>query len=258
MHLQAAKAPTHGCFAGQNSSPSDLNPSPEPLATTPAPSTSEVGPFFSCISLANEEDGFLQNITNYINTTQLSDLATHYTDTINYTAAAEFVGDLQMAVDLPAINSDYQELRSVLNDGLSALGANIETLLADVNYTSVLNILANTPQPSENTNAVDAAYDFLFEFANSLNVTTLGQFLVNVSTTAQLPRIGGLIDNMLSNVNVTAVHSALATLPTVIDFAQVGNVTGQIVAATSVTGFGNATQDFIRDIGNNYLACPDQ
>lgn len=225
------------------------------MAATPAPPSGETGPFFTCIDLDSEENGFLQNFTAFGNITALRGLADQYTNTINYTAAAEFAGTLQTAVNLRAINADYQELQDVLNESLAAMGNNIQTLLSDVNYTSVLNILANTPDSSDSSTALGDAAIFLEEFANTLNVTTLGEFLVNVSSTAQLPRIGSLVDNMLSNVNFTLVNSALAQLPAVIDFAQVGDVTNQIVAATSVNGAGNATQDLIRDIGNNYISC---
>lgn len=244
--------------AGQSPSPSNLNPSPEQVAATSAPPSSETGPFFSCIDLTSEETGFLQNFTAFGNLTALSDLADQYLDTINYTAAGQLAGTLQTAVNLRAIRSDYQELQGVLNDGLTALGNDIQTLLTDVNYTSILNILANIPDSSDSSSALESAGTFLVEFANSLNVTTLGQFLVNVSSTAQLPRIGGLVDNMLSNVNFTLLNEGLAQLPSVIDFAHVGGVSNQIVAASSVNGAGNATQDFIRDIGNNYISCQSQ
>lgn len=200
----------------------------------------------------------MQNLTAFGNITQLTALANQYSNTINYTAAGQLMADLQTAVNLQAINSDYQELQGVLNSSMAALGSAIESLLADVNYTSVLNILANTPQPSDDTSSVESAGTALVELANSLNVTTLGQFLVNVSSTAQLPRIGGLIDDMLSHVNFTMLNTALASLPTVIDFAQVGDISNQIVGAISVNGAGNATQDLIQNIGNTYLSCSSQ
>ena len=200
----------------------------------------------------------MQNLTAFGNITQLTALANQYSNTINYTAAGQLMADLQTAVNLQAISSDYQELQGVLNSSMAGLGSAIESLLADVNYTSVLNILANTPQPSDDTSSLESAGTALVELANSLNVTTLGQFLVNVSNTAQLPRMGGLIDNMLSNVNFTMLNTALASLPTVIDFAQVGDISNQIVGAISVNGAGNATQDLIENIGNTYLSCSSQ
>ena len=200
----------------------------------------------------------MQNLTAFGNITQLTALANQYSNTINYTAAGQLMADLQTAVNLQAINSDYQELQGVLNSSMAALGSAVESLLADVNYTSVLNILANTPQPSDDTSSLESAGTALVELANSLNVTTLGQFLVNVSSTAQLPRMGSHIDSMLSHVNFTMLNTALASLPTVIDFAQVGDISNQIVGAISVNGAGNATQDLIENIGNTYLSCSSQ
>ena len=174
-------------FAGQ-ASPSNLNPSP-PEEATPTPSSEEVGPLFTCIDSSDLRSGFTQNLTAFYNQSGVDNIVSQYSSTVNMTAAGELMAGLMTAVNLSGISSDYNQLQNILNEDVSALGDSLNTLFADFNYSSVASILASAPSDDDNLGDIAAAV--LTEIGNTLNVTTVGQFLVNVSSTAQLPAIGG-------------------------------------------------------------------
>ena len=171
------------------------------------------------------------------------------------TAGGELLAGLMAAVDLQGISDDYQSLQSILTDDLNALSDSLNTLFADFNASSVADIIANAPSDSSLQDIASAA---LIEFGNTLNVTTVGQFFVNVSSNAQLPRIGGLVDSMLGHVNFTQVGELVATVPSVVNFEQAGAITQQLASSASFRGLNTAVQDLIANVGDTYIACPTQ
>ena len=170
-------------------------------------------------------------------------------NTLNRTATGILVANLTAVgppVDLQtAIDLTFDLTNQLYNDTAGS-GDQWAQLFSSINFTSVGEILTNISTPLD--------YDQMLtvggQLASAVDITGVGYFLGNVTNFYDQRNYGSLLNQMLATVNVTQVGEIVEALPSVVtDMPLAGTILGNIISNANFTAVGDAVNRNIAAFG---------
>lgn len=176
-------------------------------------------------------------------------------NTLNMTATGIFVANLSAAgppVDLERASDLTDYLIGQLYNDTSDAGDQWAQLFSSINFTSVGETLTNISTPLDYDQLVTVGG----QLASAVDITGVGYFLGNVTNFYDQRNYGTLLNQMLATVNMTQVGEIAEALPSVVtDFPMAGTILGNIVRNANFTNVGDAVNRNIAAFGTILQGC---
>lgn len=175
-------------------------------------------------------------------------------NTLNTTATGILAANLtaMTPVDYEAAYSLAEDMTNQLRNDTAASGDQWAQLFSSINFTSIGEILTNISTPLDQ----DQLLTLGSQLAKTVDVTGVGYFLGNVTNIYDQRNYGSLLNQMLATVNMTQVGLIAEALPSVVtDFPMAGMILGNIIGNANFTEVGNAFNRYNAAYGTFLQGC---